>query len=154
MLGNHDYGELWTNASSMPLPPQCRGNRTGCSYGPLHQACPARCSLSVLARLRHCWCTVKRCAWCARRQSPCKLLRRRGHGLTLALALAQLDVRLAARDTRWHCERWYSLSLLSGAADVFFIDTSPGVAEYQSASWAGNPGASRGGSLRQGWVGA
>jgi len=77
------------------------------------------------------------------RQSPSKLLCRLRHGLTLEPARPQLDVRLAARDARWHCERWYSLSLLGGAADVFFIDTSPGVAEYQAAPWAGNPGATR-----------
>ena len=53
----------------------------------------------------------------------------------------QLDVRLAARDMRWHCERWFSLRLLGGAAELFFIDTSPGVLEYRTAPWAGNPGA-------------
>lgn len=53
----------------------------------------------------------------------------------------QLDVRLAARDARWHCERWFSLRLLGGAAELFFIDTSPGVLEYRTALWASNPGA-------------
>ena len=54
---------------------------------------------------------------------------------------AQLDVRVAERDARWHCERWFSLSLLRGAAEVFFIDTSPGVLDYRAAPWAVNPGA-------------
>lgn len=48
---------------------------------------------------------------------------------------------MAARDARWHCERWFSLSLLRGAAEMFFIDTSPGVLDYRAAPWAVNPGA-------------
>ena len=52
----------------------------------------------------------------------------------------QLDVRLADRDARWHCERFFTLTLAGGQVDMFFIDTSPGVASYQSAPWAANPG--------------
>ncbi|KAK9842199.1 hypothetical protein WJX81_000205 [Elliptochloris bilobata] len=97
VLGNHDYGELWTNETTMPHPPDCPPglNRPQCHYGPLHQ----------------------------------------------------LDVRLAARDARWHCERWFSLALLGGVAEIFFIDTSPGVLNYRSAPWAANPG----GILSQSW---
>ena len=52
----------------------------------------------------------------------------------------QLDVRLADRDARWHCERFFTLTLAGGQVDMFFIDTSPGVASYRTAPWAANPG--------------
>ena len=53
----------------------------------------------------------------------------------------QLDVRLADRDARWHCERFFTLTLAGGQVDMFFIDTSPGVVSYRTAPWATNPGA-------------
>ena len=36
---NADYGELWTNMSTVPQPPECAGhsNPLECGYGPLHQ---------------------------------------------------------------------------------------------------------------------
>jgi tartrate-resistant acid phosphatase type 5 len=53
----------------------------------------------------------------------------------------QLDARLAGRDWRWHCERFFSLALGGGDVELFFIDTSPGVASYAEAPWAVNAGA-------------
>ena len=44
----------------------------------------------------------------------------------------QLDVRLAARDPRWHCERSFVLSLAQGQVDIFFIDTTPIIDTYQA----------------------
>ena len=55
----------------------------------------------------------------------------------------QLDARLAERDWRWHCERFFSLALGGGDVELFFIDTSPGVASYAKAPWAVNAGAGR-----------
>ena len=52
----------------------------------------------------------------------------------------QLDQRLAARDWRWHCERSYTLPLADGQVELFFIDTSPFVQEYQTAVWSVNEG--------------
>jgi hypothetical protein len=52
----------------------------------------------------------------------------------------QLDQRLAARDWRWHCERSYTLLLADGQVELFFIDTSPFVQEYQTAVWSVNEG--------------
>jgi hypothetical protein len=52
----------------------------------------------------------------------------------------QLDQRLAARDWRWHCERSYMLSLADGQVELFFIDTSPFVQDYQTAVWSVNQG--------------
>jgi tartrate-resistant acid phosphatase type 5 len=59
--------------------------------------------------------------------------------------LHQLDVGLAARDARWHCERSYQLTLAGGEVDLFFIDTTPWVSKYSEEIWAGN----RGGLLEQ-----
>lgn len=52
----------------------------------------------------------------------------------------QLDRRLTDRDWRWHLERSYTLSLANGQVDMFFIDTSPFVQEYQTAVWSVNEG--------------
>lgn len=52
----------------------------------------------------------------------------------------QLDVLLREWDLRWHCERSFSLTLADGRVEIFFIDTSPGVASYRMAPWAVNPG--------------
>lgn len=52
----------------------------------------------------------------------------------------QLDQRLADRDWRWHLERSYTLSLASGHVELFFIDTSPFVEDYQTAVWSVNEG--------------
>ncbi|CAL8470778.1 g10320 [Coccomyxa elongata] len=59
--------------------------------------------------------------------------------------LHQLDVRLRERDSRWHCERSWTMTLADGAVDFFFIDTSPMVQEYHQVVWASN----RGGILEQ-----
>lgn len=59
-----------------------------------------------------------------------------------SLPAAQLDARLAERDGRWHCERFFTLTLAGGDVEIFFIDTSPGVASYQAAVWARNAGKS------------
>jgi len=56
-------------------------------------------------------------------------------------------VRLTARDPRWHCERAFTLTLAGGAVDIFFIDTTPIMTQYEDARWAGN----RGGVLQQSW---
>ena len=52
----------------------------------------------------------------------------------------QLDQRLAERDWRWHLERSYTLSLSNHQVELFFIDTSPFVQEYQTAVWSVNEG--------------
>ena len=52
----------------------------------------------------------------------------------------QLDRRLTDRDWRWHLERSYTLSLANGQVEMFFIDTSPFVQEYQTAVWSVNEG--------------
>ena len=57
----------------------------------------------------------------------------------------QLDVALTARDARWHCERFFSLSAAAGDVDLFFIDTTPLVRSYADEAWAAN----RGGVLQQ-----
>lgn len=61
--------------------------------------------------------------------------------------LHQLDVRLTARDQRWHCERSFTASYASGAVDIFFIDTTPIIQSYADKHWAAN----RGGILQQSW---
>ncbi|KAL4420396.1 hypothetical protein ABPG75_010052 [Micractinium tetrahymenae] len=63
--------------------------------------------------------------------------------------LHQLDVRLAAPDPRWHCARSYRLSLAGGRVDMFFIDTTPLMHEYEKAPWRHN----RGGLAQQSWEG-
>ena len=55
----------------------------------------------------------------------------------------QLDAALAARDTRWHCERSYQLLLADGALELFFIDTPPAIASYHNSTWANHRGAFR-----------
>ncbi|GAB4819676.1 hypothetical protein N2152v2_006722 [Parachlorella kessleri] len=60
---------------------------------------------------------------------------------------ALLDVRLRQRDSRWHCERSFSLSLAGGRVDIFFIDTTPMNDLYLSKPWADN----KGGILEQSW---
>ena len=57
----------------------------------------------------------------------------------------QLDVRLTERDARWHCERFFSLSLANGDVEMFFIDTTPIIRSYAEEVWATN----RGGVLQQ-----
>ena len=52
----------------------------------------------------------------------------------------QLDRRLTDRDWRWHLERSYTLLLANGQVEMFFIDTSPFVQEYQTAVWSVNEG--------------
>ncbi|KAK9904250.1 hypothetical protein WJX75_007708 [Coccomyxa subellipsoidea] len=59
--------------------------------------------------------------------------------------LHQLDVRLRDRDSRWHCERSWTMTLAEGAVEFFFIDTSSMVQEYREVVWAVN----RGGILEQ-----
>jgi tartrate-resistant acid phosphatase type 5 len=57
----------------------------------------------------------------------------------------QLDVRLTARDPRWHCERFFSIPLAGGDVEIFFIDTTPIIRSYADDVWAIN----RGGVLQQ-----
>ncbi|KAG7671144.1 hypothetical protein Ndes2526B_g02400 [Nannochloris sp. 'desiccata'] len=57
----------------------------------------------------------------------------------------QLDVRLTARDPRWHCERLFSVPLTGGDVEIFFIDSTPIIRSYVDEVWAGN----RGGVLQQ-----
>lgn len=57
----------------------------------------------------------------------------------------QLDVRLTARDPRWHCERSFSINLAGGDVELFFIDTTPIIRSYTDEVWAIN----RGGVLQQ-----
>ena len=66
--------------------------------------------------------------------------------LLLLLPLLQLDVRLTARDARWHCRRAFQLGPLGpgGAVELFFIDTTPLLSEYRDVPWRKNRG---------GWVG-
>lgn len=55
----------------------------------------------------------------------------------------QLDVRLWQRDKRWHCARSFQLKFGEDdehSAELFFIDTSPGIANYQTAPWANATG--------------
>ena len=52
----------------------------------------------------------------------------------------QLDQRLADRDWRWHLERSYTLSLANKHVELFFIDTSTFVEDYQTAVWSVNEG--------------
>ena len=55
----------------------------------------------------------------------------------------QLDVRLTARDARWHCERFFSVKLAEGDVELFFIDTTPIVRSYADEVWARNRGGVR-----------
>ena len=52
----------------------------------------------------------------------------------------QLDVSLWEQDWRWHCERNFKLSLGDGKVDLFFVDTNPGIVEYQTAVFANHKG--------------
>ena len=52
----------------------------------------------------------------------------------------QLNKRLRERDKRWRCERWYEKKLMSGQAEIFFIDTNPFILDYHSQPWANNTG--------------
>ena len=52
----------------------------------------------------------------------------------------QLDVSLVEQDWRWHCERNFKLTLGDGVVDLFFIDTNPGISEYQTAAFANHTG--------------
>ena len=61
--------------------------------------------------------------------------------------LHQLDVRLTERDARWHCERFFTLSLADGDVEIFFIDTTPIITSYYDRVWADN----RGGLKEQSW---
>ncbi len=61
----------------------------------------------------------------------------------------QLDAGLARRDPRWHCERSFAVSLAGGAVELFFIDTTPLLAEHAGVAWASN----RGGLDEQSWEG-
>ncbi|PSC71727.1 purple acid phosphatase 17-like isoform A [Micractinium conductrix] len=62
--------------------------------------------------------------------------------------LHQLDARLAQRDPRWRCACSYSLQFASGQVELFFIDTTPLMAEtYEKAPWRDN----RGGLTEQSW---
>jgi hypothetical protein len=54
--------------------------------------------------------------------------------------MLQLDQRLAERDWRWHLERSYTLSLADKQVELFFIDTSPFVEDYQTTVWSVNEG--------------
>lgn len=54
--------------------------------------------------------------------------------------VVQLDVALWEQDWRWHCERNFKLSLGGGKLDLFFIDTNPGISEYQTAVFANHTG--------------
>ena len=60
--------------------------------------------------------------------------------LSCCLMSLQLDQQLAERDWRWHLERSYTLSLANHQVELFFIDTSPFVQEYQTAVWSVNEG--------------
>lgn len=94
ILGNHDYGECWTEESCAAVAAQCEG-QADCYLSPLHQ----------------------------------------------------LDVALWEQDWRWHCERSFTLTLGDGMVDLFFIDTNPGIKDYQTAVFANNTG----GILQQSW---
>ena len=65
--------------------------------------------------------------------------RRRAWRQRLGLVL-QLDVALWEQDWRWHCERNFKLSLGSSAVDLFFVDTNPGMSDYQTAAFANHTG--------------
>ena len=58
---------------------------------------------------------------------------------TVAMTM-QLDVALWEQDWRWHCERSFTLTLGDGVVDLFFIDTNPGIKDYQTAVFANNTG--------------
>ena len=59
----------------------------------------------------------------------------------------QLGAALVERDWRWHCERSYTRQFLGGLLEIFFIDTSPFITEFQRDSWA----VYEGGILQQSW---
>jgi tartrate-resistant acid phosphatase type 5 len=61
--------------------------------------------------------------------------------------LHQLDVRLSHRDSRWHCERSFSVKLANGDVEIFFLDTTPINDNYHSKVWASN----RAGIFEQSW---
>lgn len=52
------------------------------------------------------------------------------------ISTTQLDAGLFARDGRWNCARFYTMALGGGAAELFFMDTSPFVLKYQQRPWA------------------
>ena len=60
--------------------------------------------------------------------------------LSRFVMIVQLDQRLADRDWRWHLERSYTLLMANGHVELFFIDTSPFVEDYQTAVWSVNEG--------------
>ena len=68
------------------------------------------------------------------------LIRASEHARPPACMQLQLDVRLARRDPRWHCERTFRLTLAGGQVDIFFIDTTPLLAEYEDVPWRDNRG--------------
>lgn len=70
-----------------------------------------------------------------------------GPAHTASSPIYQLNISLANRDSRWHCERAYSESFASGSVQIFFIDTSPFIQRYYKEKWAH----SQGGVLQQSW---
>lgn len=54
--------------------------------------------------------------------------------------LHQMDLALTQRDWRWNLQRKYTVSLGQWDADIFFIDTTPFVADYRAQPWAQLPG--------------
>ena len=115
----------------MPQPDNCptQYRATDCSYGPLAQV-----TLSCLKCLPPVPCTLHH--HCAGLERHCNCW----PGFEHCVLCLQLDRRLTDRDWRWHLERSYTLSLANGQVDMFFIDTSPFVQEYQTAVWSVNEG--------------
>lgn len=63
--------------------------------------------------------------------------------------LVQVGSSIRVHDTRWHCARQYTQTLLNGVIELFYIDTSPFIQSYYETSWAKY----KGGLLEQSWEG-
>lgn len=112
VLGNHDYGDGATDAEDEA----CLAEDGGCTRSPLHQV---RCTLQSTTLLYV-------CAVCTH-GDYCQMIAHRP---------SQLDASLFARDSRWNCARFYTMALAGGAAELFFMDTSPFVLKYRQRPWA------------------
>ncbi|KAL4424678.1 hypothetical protein ABPG77_004485 [Micractinium sp. CCAP 211/92] len=66
---------------------------------------------------------------------------------TASSPIYQLNISLANRDSRWHCERAYTETFAGGSVQIFFIDTSPFIQRYTKEKWA----QCTGGILQQSW---
>ena len=119
----------------MPPPTNCPANMSSqdCHYGPLHQV-----STPFL------WLWMKGRALLVKAVKIVhisKMARAPTAEKVPYWLCAQLDIRLQQRDRRWHCERFWTVKLADGVIEIFFIDTSPLVHEYQKVVWAENKGA-------------